>query len=192
MYMAKQTEKTGINQRIDSMSVEEMKLRLAEYMSTDPHLAPRPVSIEVRVSDINNTKCRYDVLLIDSEGKETEIMFHDRYSRLIYIYTLMHPEGYQRRVSTANDYKAFRVLYTLLYQKDSEALIKTIDSTNFEHFFSHYVAQSRNAVRKATTHASDFAIDRPQSHEGKVLIPFVAQGGNVVIDTTLRNQMANL
>lgn len=182
----------NIKKKIDSMSLDEMKQRLAEYMAADLQLAPRPIAVEVRLSNIKNVRCRYDVLLIAENGQETEVKFRDRYSRLLYIYTLLHPQGYQRRLAAVNNYKALRQLYTLLYFKDSNALIKTIDSTNFDHFFSHYIAQSRNAIHQATPHSSDFAIDRPQSHDGKVLIPFVAQGGTVILDNSLRNQMSHL
>jgi len=181
-----------IKQTIDSMSLDEIKQRLAAYMAADEQLAPRPVAIEVRLSDTGNVRCRYDVLLIAENGQETEVKFRDRCSRLLYIYTLLHPQGYQRRLAAANNYKALRNLYTMLYFRDSDALLKTIDSTDFDHFFSHYVAQSRNAIRQATPHAADFAIDRPQSHDGKVLIPFVAQGGTVILDASLRNQMSHL
>ena len=177
---------------IDSMSLEEIKQRLAEYMAADKTLMPTLVAVEVRPSSINNVRCRYDVLLIAEDGQETEVKFRDRYSRLVYIYTLLHPQGYQRRLAAANNYKALRQLYTMLYFKESNALIKTINSTDFDHFFSHYIAQSRNAIRQATVHAPDFAIDRPQSHDGKVLIPFIAQGGTVILDNSLRNQMSHL
>ena len=177
------TEK--IKKMIEAMATDEMKQRLAEYMQNDPTLAPRPVAVEVRPSDINNARCRYDVLLVAENGQETEVKFRDRYSRLVYIYTLLHPQGYQRRLAAAINYKALRQLYTMLYFKGGDALMKTIESTDFDHFFSHYIAQSRNAIRQVTPHASDFAIDRPQSHDGKVLIPFVAQGGIVILDHTL-------
>ena len=155
----------NIKEMIESMTTDEMKQRLAEYMAADQQLAPRPIAVEVRLSNIKNVRCRYDVLLIAENGQETEVKFRDRYSRLVYIYTLLHPH---------------------------DALVKTIESTDFDHFFSHYIAQSRNAIRQATPHASDFAIDRPQSHDGKVLIPFVAQGGTVILDNSLRNQMSHL
>ena len=184
------TEK--IKKIIESMTVDEMKQRLAEYMAADQQLAPRPIAIEVRPSNINNVRCRYDVLLIAENGQETEVKFRDRYSRLVYIYTLLHPQGYQRRLAAANNYKALRQLYTMFYFRDSDALLKTIESTGFDHFCSHYIAQSRKAIRQATPHAADFVIDHPQSHDGKVLIPFVAQGGTVILDNSLRNQMSNL
>ena len=181
-----------IKEMIESMTTDEMKQRLAEYMAADQKLAPRPVAIEVRLSDINNVRCRYDVLLIAENGRETEVKFRDRYSRLIYIYTLLHPQGYQRRLAAANNYMELRQLYTLLYFKNGDALVKTIESTDFDHFFSHYIAQSRNAIRQATLHASDFAIDRPQVHDGKVLIPFVDQGGTIILDKSLRKLMFHL
>ena len=184
------TEK--IKKMIEAMTTDEMKQRLAAYMAADEQLAPRPTAVEVRPSNINNVCCRYDVLLIAENGQETEVKFRDRYSRLVYIFTLLRPQGYQRRLAAANNYKALCQLYTMLYFKSSDALMKTIKSTDFDHFFSHYIAQSRNAIRQAMPHASDFAIDRPQSHDGKVLIPFVAQGGTVILDNSLRNQMSHL
>lgn len=184
------TEK--IKKMIEEMTTDEMKQRLAEYMAADLQLAPRPVAVEVRLSSPNNVRCRYDVLLIAENGQETEVKFRDRYSRLVYIYTLLHPQGYQRRQAAAYNYKALRQLYSMLYFREGNALVKTIESTNYDHFFSHYIAQSRNAVRQATPHSSDFAIDRPQSHDGKILIPFVAQGGTVILDNSLSNQMSHL
>lgn len=184
------TEK--IKKMIESMTTDEMKQRLAEYMVADQQLAPRPIAVEVRPSSINNVRCRYDVLLIAEDGQETEVKFRDRYSRLVYIFTLLHPQGYQRRLAAANNYKALRQLYTMFYFRDSDALLKTIESTGFDHFCSHYIAQSRKAIRQATPHAADFVIDHPQSHDGKVLIPFVAQGGTVILDNSLRDQMSHL
>lgn len=181
-----------IEKMIEAMTTDEMKQRLAEYMTADQQLAPRLVAVEVRPSSINNVRCRYDVLLIAENGHETEVKFRDRYSRLVYIYTLLHPQGYQRRLAAANNYKALLQLYTMLYLKEGDALLKTIESTDFDHFFSHSIAQSRNAIRQAAPHAADFAIDRPQSHDGKVLIPFVAQGGTVILDSSFRNPMSHL
>ena len=184
--------KIDIQTTIDSMSLEEIKQRLAEYMIADQQLTPRPVAVEVRPSTFNNVRCCYDVLLIAENGQETEVTFHDRYSRLIYIYTLLHPQGYQRRLAAANNYKALRQLYTRLYFKEGDALVKTIESNGFDHFFSHYIARSRKAIRLATPHADNFAIDRPHLHNGKVLIPFVAQGGDVIFDSSLRNRLSHI
>ena len=187
------TEK--IQKIIDSMSLEDIKQRLAEYMAADKTLMPSLVAIEVRLSPSGSAKCRYSVLFIDEEGGETEVQFRDRCSRLVYIYTLLHPQGYQRRQAAAYNYRELCHLYSMLYFRGSDALLKTIESTDTKkpgHFFSHYIAQSRNAVRQASPLAESFAIDRPQSHNGKVLIPFVANGGNVIIDASLRNQMSHL
>lgn len=179
---------------INSMSVDEMKQRLAEYMSADSRLMPSLVAVEVRLSG-NNTRTRYDVLLIDELGNETPVKFRDRYSRLVYIYTLMHPKGYQRRQAAANNYHALCNLYSLLYFKDSNALLKTVESTDKDHpghFMNQYIAQARRAVLQASPLACQFTIDRPQSHNGKVLIPFAAAGGTVILDSSLNNKMFNL
>ena len=174
-----------IQEMIDAMSADEMKTRLLEYMKNDMSLMPRFVAIEVRLND-TDSKCRYDVLLIDEHGNETSVKFHDRYSRLLYIYTLLHPQGYQRRTLTANNYRVLGQLYNQLYFANSDALLKTISNTGYDHFFSHYVAQSRKAVRQASPLADKFVIDRPQAHNGKIVIPFAEQGGTVIIDASLR------
>ena len=170
---------------IDSMSLTEIKQRLAEYMAADEQMTPHPVAVEVRACNTSSSSCCYEVLLIAEDGHESEVKFRDRYTRLIYIYTLMHPMGYQRRLAAANNYQSLRQLYTKLYIRSSNALIKTITRAGFDHFFSHHIARSRLAIRQVTPHASLFAIDRPQSHNGKVLIPFVAQGGTVILDHSL-------
>jgi len=176
-----------IKKRIETMSLEEMKDRLSEYMKNDLSLEPGFVAVEVRLKETNNNGCRYDILLIDEEGKETQVKFKDRCSRLLYVYTLLHPQGYQRRVAANNNYQELRNLYNVLYFKDAEALVKTISSSGSEHFFNHYIAQSRKAVRQASPLAETFVIDRPQSHNGRLLIPFVAEGGTTILDATLRN-----
>ena len=184
-----------IQQQIEHMTIEELRTHLMHYMQNDPQLCAPIVAIEVRLSPSGSAKCRYSVLLIDEEGGETEVQFRDRCSRLVYIYTLLHPQGYQRRQAAAYNYRELCHLYSMLYFRGSDALLKTIESTDTKkpgHFFSHYIAQSRNAVRQASPLAEAFAIDRPQSHNGKVLIPFVANGGNVIIDASLRNQMSHL
>ena len=181
-----------IQTKIESMSLEEIKQRLAEYMAADKELMPGLVAVEVRLNQTGTAKCRYSVLLIDEEGGEFEVKFRDRYSRLVYIYTLLHPQGYQRRVPAAKDYRELCHLYSMLYFKDSDALLNTIASTGFDHFLSHYIAQSRKAIRQASPLAEPFAIDRPQSHNGKVLIPFVADGGSVIIDASLHINKSHL
>ena len=180
---------------IDSMSVDEMRTRLAEYMAKDEQYAPHPICVEVKLRDTFSRGGRYEVILIMDDNSEQEVHFRDRYSRLIYIYTLMHPKGYQRYNVAANNYRELRHLYSKLYFKDSDALLKTIDSTDIKkpgQFLNQYITQSRKAIRQASPLAEQFTIDRPQSHNGRVLIPFVANGGTVILDDSLCNNMYNL
>ena len=167
------------------MTDAEIRQRLVEYMENDVRLMPRLVAVQVRLSSGTSGRNRYEVVLFDEDGGEYPVKFRDRYSRLVYIYTLMHPQGFQRRAAAANDYRELRQLYSQLYFADSEALIRTIESTGYEHFVSQYVAQSRKALRQSSPLASPFVIDYPQTHCGKLLVPFVAQGGTVIIDATL-------
>ena len=174
-----------VKELMNKMTAEEMRQRLAEYMESDVNLMPRLVAVEVRLSSEPSARHRYDVVLVDEEGGESVVKFRDRCSRLVYIYTLMHPQGFQRRAAAANDYRELRQLFSQLYFADSEPLVRTIQSTGYDHFVSQYVAQSRVALRQSSPLASPFAIDYPQSHNGKLLIPFVADGGTVILDPSL-------
>ncbi len=169
-------DKEQIASAINAMTVDEMKRRLAEYMQNDSHLKPSIAAIEVRLCQVVSESCRYEVVLRYEDGEETVVKFHNRYSRLFYIYTLLHPEGYQRYKLIADGFSAMSRLYSTLYFKSSEAMMKTIGDDP-KHFISHYIAQSRNAIRQATPHADDCMIAFPQKHNGKLLISFVERGG---------------
>ena len=88
-----------IQEALQQMGVEEMQERLAKYMTADKEWAPKPVAIEIRhrdIKDISGTNI-YDVIVLKDDDTEEVIKFEDRYSKLIYIYTLLHPKGFQRR-----------------------------------------------------------------------------------------------
>ncbi len=78
---------TFVKKMLDAMSVEELKNRLAAYMMADKNLVSRPIGVEVRLADTLDRSGRYDVLIILEDGSEKEVKFHDRHSRLVYIYT---------------------------------------------------------------------------------------------------------
>ncbi len=171
---------------LDAMSVEELKTRLAAYMMADAKLAPRPVAVEVRQNETHDRGGRFQVLIIMDDGSEREVMFRDRQSRLVYIYTLMHPQGYQRRSLVANNYKGLRELYSKLYFASSEHLMKSISKLGFDQYFSQAVAQSRRFVRDAIGKTEDFEIAMPQRHGGKTLIACASKEDAVIIDNYLK------
>ena len=169
---------------INGMSVEEMKTRLTEYMAQDKSLKPRVVAIEVRRCGHENAKCRYDVVLIDEEGTEELVMFKDRYSRLIYVYTLMHAKGYQRYTLARNGHRMLGRLYSMLYFKETTMMMKSLEK-DLNHFVSQAVAQSRVAIRNTEMGGEDLEIGSSKTL-GRVVIPFVANGGRVIIDESLQ------
>ncbi len=179
--------KEKITNLIEMMSAQELKSRLAAYMMNDVALMPKPVAIQVRLSSESNSSCRYDVLLIDEDGCETMVKFPDRPSRLIYIYTLMHPQGFQRYSVRANNYYELRQLYRKLYFRDDDALMKTIGETDdeFDHFLSQAIAQSRVAIRNTGFPTTDIKIGSPKTY-GRVMIPLVKNTSCAIIDTTLQ------
>ena len=185
--MRKSTETTtsDIMLMLDAMSVEELKNRLAAYMVAEMQLAKKPVGIEVRMSDTPDRGGRYDVLLITADGEELEVMFTDRPSRLIYIYTLMHPEGFQRRSLQANNYRKLAELYSKLYFVSAEPMLKSIEKLGFDQYINQAVTQSRVALRKTIGKSEEFEIARPQRNGGRTLVTFAANGGNVIIDNSL-------
>lgn len=174
----------NIERMINAMSVEEMKTRLAAYMTADQQLAG-PVAIEVRLKDEADSRCRYKVLLVMEDGEEIEVKFTDRPSRLLYIYTLMHPQGFQRRNLTKNNYQPLRELYSKLYFTSTDAVLKSIESLTFNQYFNQAVSQARSAIRKAISKSEDFVIACPQQNNGKTLVTFAANGGQVIIDNSL-------
>ena len=176
---------TFVMKMLDVMSVEELKNRLATYMMADENLVSRPVGVEVRQADTLDRSGRYDVLIILEDGSEKEVKFHDRHSRLVYIYTLLHPQGYQRRSLRANNFQALRDLFSRIYFGSAEPLVKAIGN-DFDHYFSQAVAQSRKAIRETIGASELFEIALPQRHGGKTLVTFAANGGNVIMDPSLR------
>ena len=86
------TNTDDIRTLIDSMSVEEMKERLAAYMTADDRLAKRPVRVEVRERKSYSRKGRYEVVLILANGSERVVNFKDRYSRLVYSHMILFVE----------------------------------------------------------------------------------------------------
>lgn len=174
----------SIQEMLDAMSVEELKNRLAAYMMADEKLVSRPVGVEVRMSNTFDKGGRYDVLIVLADGSEKEVKFRDRHSRLVYIYTLLHPQGYQRRSLRANNYQALRELFSKIYFDSAEPLMRAIGS-DFDHYFSQAVAQSRNAIRNAIGRSELFEIALPQRHGGRTLVSCAANGGHVIIDNSL-------
>ena len=133
---------TFIHEMLDAMNVEELKNRLAAYMMADENLVSRPIGVEVRLADTLDRCGRYEVLIVHEDGSEKEVKFRDRHSRLVYIYTLLHPQGYQRRSLRANNFQALRDLFSRIYFGSAEPLVKAIGN-DFDHYFSQAVAQSR-------------------------------------------------
>ena len=174
---------TDIKKLIDTMSVEELRQRLSDYMLADNQL-PRPVAIEVRLKDKSTKGGRYDVLFIFENGEDVEVKFTDRHSRLIYIYTLLHPQGYQRRSLAKNNYEPLCDLFSTIYFMEPAPLLKSIGD-NFDQYMHQAVAQARVAVRNAIARSEDYVIDHPQRHGGRLLVKFAANKGTVIIDNSL-------
>lgn len=180
-----------IQEAIQQMSVEEMQERLAKYMAADKQWAPKPVAIEVRhrdIKDISGTNI-YDVIVLKDDDTEEVIKFEDRYSKLIYIYTLLHPKGFQRR-SLNKPEKAFpelASLYRAFFMADPERLI-AYTAKDFNHMMSMAVAFVRKAIDKMIG-CEELTIGNPRQYYGRTVIPAVYKGLEVIIDSQLQSHI---
>ena len=180
-----------IQEAIKQMSVEEMQERLAAYMAADKEWAPKPIAIEVRhrdIKDISGTRI-YDVIVLKDDSTEEVIQFEDRYSKLIYIYTLLHPKGYQRR-SLNKPEKSFpelASLYRAIFMADPERMIAAAEK-DFNHLMSMAVSFVRKAVDKMIG-CEELTIGNPRQYYGRTVIPAVYDGLEVIIDSQLQNHI---
>ena len=180
-----------IQEAIQQMSVEEMKQRLASYMAADKEWAPKPMAIEVRhrdIKDISGTNI-YDVIVLKDDDTEEVIHFEDRYSKLIYIYTLMHPKGYQRRSlnKPEKDFSELACLYRAVFMADPDRLI-AYAAKDFDHMMSMAVSFIRKVLKKMIG-CEALTIGNSRHYNGRTVIPAVHDGLEVIIDSQLQNHI---
>lgn len=183
--MIKTTTNEMITNLIESMTVDEMKERLAQYMLADETVCSRPIGVEVRLKETADRQGRYEVIMLMADGSEVKVKFTDRPSKLIYIYTLLHPKGFQRRSLAANNYRPLRELFSKLYFTSDEALLKAVEG-KFDQYVNQAVTQSRASIRKAIGRVDDFEIAAPHKNAGRIVINYAAKEGTVIIDNSLR------
>ena len=120
---------------------------------------------------------------------EEVIKFGDRYSKLIYIYTLMHPKGYQRRSLNKQDqrFPELASLYRAVYMADPERLISCA-AKDFNHMMSMAVSFIRKAIDKMIG-CEELTIGNPRHFYGRTVIPAVYNGLEVIIDSQLQRHI---
>jgi hypothetical protein len=84
----------------------------------------------------------------------------------------------------ANNYKPLRQLFSKIFFMPEETLLKAVDE-KFDQYINQAVSQSRVAIRKAIGNAEDFEIALPQRNGGRTVINYAANGGTVIIDSSL-------
>ena len=180
-----------IQEAIQNMSVEEMKQRLAAYMQNDKQWAPKPIAIEVRHRDDNDIVGTniYDVIVLKDDGSEETIKFEDRYSKLIYIYTLMHPQGFQRYTlnKPQKNYPELTNLYFMIYKTNATRLIDYL--TRAERNFDQMMSQSVNFIHRAfrgKLGCEELSIGNTRHYNGRTVIPAVYNGLKVIFAPELQ------
>ena len=141
-----------------------------------------------RVDEIGNPVVQSAVKALVGAGLTEEIIkFEDRYSKLIYIYTLLHPKGYQRRSlnKPGQFFPELASLYRAIFMADPERMIAAAEK-DFNHMMSMAVAFVRKAIDKMIG-CEDLTIGNPRQYYGRTVIPAVYNGLKVIIDSQLPN-----
>lgn len=164
-------------------------------------LIPIPVSISVRSEHRKGTTMFYGVYLQMNNGEEVKVDFESRSSQLMYVYTLLHPNGFQRRVLEKNDYKELANLFCVLFGTAPDTFLRSLkhkkSQKELDHFFSHAISRSRAAIKKVMEKAirysvshqgawNDMFIDNPHHNNGRTVIPFAVNQEKIFIDAKLR------
>ena len=180
-----------IQEAIQKMSVEEMQQRLEEYMKADKNWAPKPLAVEVRHRDMKDVSGSniYDVIVLKDDGSEETIRFKDRYSKLIYVYTLMHPKGYQRRSlnKSEKDFSELADLYRALFMADPNRMI-AYAAKEFDHMMSMAVSFINKAF-EGRIGCEELSIGNTRHYYGKTVIPAAYNGLEVIIDSQLQSHL---
>lgn len=136
------------------------------------------ISIERRTNDDRHCGVhgRYDIVIIHDDGSRTSLSFRDRAAKLLYTFTLMHPQGFQRRMIARNNYKEILELCAKLFGTGACQRVENMLTHDFNHYVSQAAAQPRKAVEKSLQDpalASSCALADPRKTGGKVFIPIV-------------------
>lgn len=176
-----------IQEAIDNMSVAEMKERLATYMAADKEWAPKPIAIEVRHRDTKDVSGSniYDIIAILDNDTEVPIKFRHRNSMVLYVYTLMHPNGYKRASLDKRDkgFPELASLYNTLFMSNPKRLIEQAEK-DYDHFFSMAAADIHKTIGRHVG-LEELTFDSPRQHNDRTLIPAVKNGLQVIIDRQL-------
>ena len=188
--------RTEIKKFVERLSMDEIKERLVEYMAKERCATIFPVALSVKNVHHKGTCSQYNVYLTMNNGAEVEVKFPDRPSRLIYIYTLLHPEGFQRRMLEKNNYKELADLFIQLFATIPDKLFYKSVKKDFNHYVNDAIAKSRRAIRAAVQEAllknqphselwNDIEIANPSDHNGRTVIPFAKDRERVIVDEKL-------
>ena len=162
-------------------------------MAADKEWGPKPIAIEVRhrnVKDVSRyqyLRCRYP--LKDDNSTEEVIKFGDHNSKLIYIYTLMHPKGYQRRSlnKPEKDFPELARLYRAIFMANPDRMI-AYTAKDFDHMMSMAIAFVRKAIDKMMG-CEELTIGNPSSVLRSHRHPRRStMGWEVIIDSQLQKK----
>lgn len=157
-----------------------------------------PCSIAVERN--NRTKSQgvrgyYDIVVYEGNGESNILSFHDRASKLLYVFTLLHPHGFQRRVLGRNNCSDLLALCSVLFGIKACGRIGTKLSNDFDHYISQAAAQSRRAVAESVKNpetAMNCSLADPRKTGGNLYIPRVKENVScVMVDTRIKLYINN-
>ena len=175
-----------IQEAIQQMSIDEMKERLAVYMSQDKAWAPKPIAIEVRKrreEEISGNRI-YNIIVILEDGQEVQIHFVNLKSEVLYVYALLHPRGFLRDSLDRPGYPALSKLYSLLYMADPRKLVAQAE-INFDRMVSQAISDSRRAISEKLIFDEELSFGNPRHYDMMTVIPAVYNGLQVIIDESI-------
>lgn len=138
----------------------------------------KPVGIKVV---LNSTRRPHstgfcDVIFMMADGSESIVDFTGRTAKVLYVYTLMNPNGVER--SSICENRELAHLFSKMYHLPVDKL------TGIEgQALNQAIAQSRAAISKAIgieAGDNDFVFNEYMSRKGDTLVvPFAKNGGNI-------------
>ena len=175
-----------IQEAIQQMSLDEIKERLAAYMSQDKAWAPKPVAIEVRKRSEEKIAGNriYNIIVILEDGQEVKIHFSNLKSEVLYVYALLHPHGFLRESLDRPGCPDLAKLYNLLYMAEPNILV-TQAEINFDRMVSQAISDSRRAIAEKLIFAEELSFGNPRHYNMMTVIPAVYDGISVIIDESI-------
>lgn len=122
----------------------------------------------------------YAIVVDDGNGSRYELHFAERPAKVLYMFALRHPEGFQRRLLARDNYAELLDICRQIYGTGIALRTSKRLASNFDRFVSQGMAALRRGIAASTTDnvvlAKGLSLVDPRSTGGLVYIPFLKEG----------------